>query len=50
MRATVLLATVLFLIAISQRFDVPRVRTGLLGVALVLLAVALGIIVTLPRL
>src|SRR3954464_6009840 len=49
-RATVLLATVLFLIAISQRFDVPRVRTALLALALVLIAVALGIIVTLPRL
>jgi hypothetical protein len=49
-RATVLLATVLFLIAISQRFDIPRVRTTLLGLAVVLLAVALGVIVTLPRL
>ena len=49
-RATVLLATVLFLIAISQRFDIPRVRTALLGLALVLIVVSLGIIVTLPRL
>jgi hypothetical protein len=49
-RATVLLATVLFLIAISQRFDIPRVRTALLGLALVLIVVALGIVVTLPRL
>ncbi len=49
-RATVLLATVLFLIALSQRFESARVRLGLLGLAVVLGAVALGLIVTLPRL
>jgi hypothetical protein len=49
-RTTVLLATVLFLIALSQRFKAHRVRTAVLGVALVLLAVALGLVVSYPRL
>ncbi|HET7555192.1 MAG TPA: hypothetical protein VFJ75_06015 [Gaiellaceae bacterium] len=49
-RTTVLLATVLFLIAVSQRFQAPRVRTAVLAVALVLLAVALGLVVSYPRL
>jgi hypothetical protein len=49
-RVTVLLAVVLFLIAISQRFGVRGVREGLFIVGLVLLAIALGQIVTLPRL
>jgi hypothetical protein len=49
-RTTVLLATVLFLIAVSQRFDVFRLRIGLLGVALVLLVVALVSIAEYPRL
>jgi hypothetical protein len=38
---TVLLATVLFLVAISQRFTVRHVRLALLGAACILLAVAL---------
>jgi hypothetical protein len=49
-RTTVLLATVLFLIAVSQRFDVFRLRIGLLVVALVLLVVALVSIAEYPRL
>jgi hypothetical protein len=49
-RTTVLLATVLFLIAVSQRFDVVRLRVGLLCVALVLLGLALESIGTYPRL
>ena len=49
-RVTVLLAIVLFLIAVSQRFDTRGVREGLLVVGVVLLVIALGEIVTLPRL
>jgi hypothetical protein len=49
-RTTVLLATVLFLIAISQRFGIFRLRVALLAVGLVLLAVALTSIATYPRL
>lgn len=49
-RATVLLATVLFLIALSQRFALVKLRVGLLAVALVLLAVGLTSIATYPRL
>jgi hypothetical protein len=49
-RTTVLLATVLFLIAVSQRFGLPKLRVALLCVALVLLAIALGSISTYPRL
>jgi len=40
-RVTVLLATVLFLIALSQRFRLLGVRLGLFGVALVLLGIGL---------
>lgn len=49
-RTTVLLATVLFLIALSQRFRLFRLRVGLLCVALVLLAISLTSIVRYPRL
>jgi hypothetical protein len=49
-RTTVLLATVLFLIAVSQRFEAFRVRTAVLVLALVLLAVALGFLAAYPRL
>jgi hypothetical protein len=49
-RVTVLLAIVLFLIAVSQRFDVKGVREGLLGVGVVLAVVAIVEILTLPRL
>jgi hypothetical protein len=49
-RITVLLATVLLLIALSQRFKVRNVRLGLLGVAGVLFVLSLVTIVGLPRL
>jgi len=49
-RTTVLLATVLFLIALSQRFRLLRLRVGLLCVALVLLAISLVSIARYPRL
>jgi len=49
-RATVTLATVLLLIAISQRFKVSRVRIGVLMVAIVLLCFPIAHISTLPRL
>jgi hypothetical protein len=48
-RATVLLATVLFLIALSQRFKLFGVRLGLFGVALVLLAIGLYWVATYSR-
>ena len=49
-RVTVLLATVLLLVAISQRFKTHRVRVGLAVVALLLLCVPIYRIITLPRL
>jgi hypothetical protein len=49
-RLTVLLATVLFLIALSQRFKVRGVRIGLLGVAVALFAYSVVSIIGLPRL
>jgi hypothetical protein len=48
-RATVLLATVLFLLAVSQRFKHFRVRVGLLCVAVVILAYTIGTIASYPR-
>jgi hypothetical protein len=48
-RATVLLATVLLLVAISQRFRTHVVRVGLACLALLLLSIPLWRIVTLPR-
>ena len=48
-RTTVLLATVLFLIAISQRFALVKLRVALLCVALALLGLALVSIATYPR-
>src|SRR4051812_33752279 len=48
-RDTILLATVLFLTALAQRFKVRALRLGLIGVSLVLLAVALYFIGTYPR-
>jgi hypothetical protein len=47
-RNTVLLATVLFLIAVAQRFKLRNVRFSLLGVGLVLLGVALYFVVSYP--
>jgi hypothetical protein len=49
-RVTVLLATVLLLVAISQRFKLPGVRLGLAIVAFVLLCFPLVRLVLLPRL
>jgi hypothetical protein len=48
LRNTVLLATVLFLTAVAQRFKIPGVRLGLMGVSAILLAVALYFVVTYP--
>jgi hypothetical protein len=49
-RTTVLLATVLFLIALSQRFGLVKVRVGLLLVAVSLLVISLVSIADYPRL
>jgi hypothetical protein len=49
-RVTVLLATVLLLTAISQRFRITVVRIGLLCSAFVVLAIPLWNLFTLPRL
>ena len=49
-RTTVLLATVLFLIALSQRFRAHGVRTSVLVLALVLLVLSLGFVISYPRL
>jgi hypothetical protein len=48
-RTTVLLATVLLLTAISQRFRITSVRTGLLVTAFVVLCFPLWSLLTLPR-
>jgi hypothetical protein len=48
-RETVMLATVLLLTAISQRFKIRGVRIGLIVVAGVLLSLSIYHIVTLPR-
>jgi hypothetical protein len=48
-RATVILASVLFLVGISSHFPVRGVRIGLIGVGLVLLLFAAGEILTMPR-
>ncbi len=48
-RATVTLATVLLLIAISQRFSIRGVRVGLLVTALILLCFPVFHILSLPR-
>ena len=49
LRDTVLLATVLFLVALAQKFTVRKVRIGLLAVCAVLLVVAVALIGTYPR-
>ena len=49
-RSTVLLATVLFLVAIAQRFKVRKVRMGLLLAAVTLLICVLVNVATYPRL
>ena len=48
LRNTVLLATVLFLTALSQRFKVRNVRVGLMAVSGVLLVIALYFVGTYP--
>jgi hypothetical protein len=50
LHVTVLLATVLFLIALSQRFKLRQVRVGLFLVAAVLMVYALVTEATYPRL
>ena len=49
LRNTVLLATVLFLTALAQKFKVEGVRIGLIVVSAVLLAIALFYVGTYPR-
>jgi hypothetical protein len=49
LRNTVLLATVLFLTALAQKFRVHSVRIGLLVVCAVLLAIGLVFVGTFPR-
>ena len=48
LRNTVLLATVLFLTALSQRFKVRNVRLGLIGVSAALLVIAMYFVFTYP--
>ena len=48
-RTTVILATVLFLIALRQRFRLFGVRAALLTVALVLRAISLASLASYPR-
>ena len=48
-RVTVMLATVLLLTAISQRFKTHGVRVGMAGIAVLLLCIPLYRILTLPR-
>jgi len=48
-RATVTLATVLLLVAISQRFKTQRVRTGLAILAIVLVCLPVIRVILLPR-
>jgi hypothetical protein len=49
LRSRVVLATILFLLVISQRFPIRRVRLGLLAVAIGLLAYGLIAILAFPR-
>jgi hypothetical protein len=49
-RVTVLLATVLFLIAVGQRFKIWGVRVALFGVAVVFLSLAIFSVATYPHL
>jgi hypothetical protein len=49
LRVTVLLATVLFLIAVAQKFRLQKVRVGLLVVSGVLLLIGLAAIGSYPR-
>jgi hypothetical protein len=49
-RTTVVLATVLFLLALSQRFGMRQVRIGILVLATALMVYGLATILTFPRL
>jgi hypothetical protein len=49
-RTTVVLATVLFMVALSQRFKILRIRVGVLVVADGLMIYGLVAIATYPRL
>jgi hypothetical protein len=49
-RITVLLATVLFLTAIAQRFKIRKVRVGVFGVAVAIMVYALSAVAMYPRL
>jgi hypothetical protein len=49
LRNTVLLATVLFLTALAGRFKTHAVRTSLLGVSAVILAICIYYVITYPR-
>jgi hypothetical protein len=48
-RTTVVLATVLFLLALSQRFRIRQVRLGVVAVSIGLIAYGLISIATFPR-
>jgi hypothetical protein len=48
-RTTVMLATILLLIAVSQRFKIYRVRVGVLAFAMLLLCLPLYTLLRLPR-
>lgn len=48
-RVTVFLATVLFLTALSQRFDSPGARTIIVLISAVILAISMSWLVELPR-
>jgi len=49
LRNTVLLATVLFLTALAQKFKLRRVRVGLLVLSGILLVIGLGFVIAYPR-
>ncbi len=49
-RTTVVLATVLFLLALSQRFGVRKARVGVVAIAAVLMVYGVATILTFPRL
>ena len=44
------MATVLFLTAIAQRFEIVKLRTALLGLAFAMMVVSLGVLLTYPHL
>jgi len=48
-RGTVLFASVLFLVAIAQRFTIRRIRFAANGLAVLLLLYSIGVVISLPR-